>query len=1346
MCEQTMGRNKRMLLAAVIAAFALGALVLSTQVVSAETVAEGTCGTNASWVLDDGGTLTISGEGAISDYESPDETPWYEHTDSIKKVIVGLGITRIGSHSFDSLWNMSDVEIADSVTEIGYRAFIDSGIREVDLPESLVKLEGDAFAITGITTVTLHGKVTEIGSSVFWKCKSLEAVVIEEGVTAVGESMFMACSNLKSITLPDTITTIGSGAFYACSSLENIQLPEQITIIESSTFRDCSNLKSIMLPAGLKSIDSSSFSGCTGLQTADFPETLESIGEDAFRGCTGINSIIIPKDVSVIGNGAFTGCSNLESIIFQCPAPAVITSAIAAFTGTAYYPANDEFWDEETRTAWAPDATWVAEGNVDVTVVASGECGEHATWELTNQGMLYVRGTGQMADYDPNTVSPFYEYRSAIKKVIIEDGITSVGAVCFSGRGYTTVIESVELPETITSIGASAFNGCTSLKEIDLPDSVKSIGAYAFHNCGSLTEVTLPEGLEELGESAFGGCNALETIEIPDSLTALGDCAFEDCINLKSLSLPGNIDIIPGQIVRNCTSLESVRFRSMPPGRYISTAFSGFDGVIYYPENVEFWDEETRTAWAPNATWIANGNADVSIVASGDCGDNATWTLNSIGMLYVEGSGELRGYTSWEETPWYKYADDIKGVSLSNGIETIGEHMFEGCALSKVVFPNTLVVVKEYAFESCLNLKQVDLPNSLRTIEHGAFRSCGFNNHLELPEGLVEIGNYAFEGCSNVKTVSIPSTVLRIGQTAFGSGIGVPTALETVSFHCSAPAVNDGDVFEQFSGTVYYPEDDEFWDEAARNEWAPDANWVPEGKLNVTEITKGTCGNNTNWMLDSQGIIHIKGKGKMYDYSNVGIAQTNSPWNAYRKCIKKAVVEDGVTSVGAYSFGGCEGMLQLDIAKSVTTLGNFVLYETPKLKIIRLKCPAPLNVTNAFREFKGIITYPGDNASWTDKARNAWAPNATWKNGSTIVYDATGDTEMVDEGTGTATTIRDDEVQDVVDEIRFVKPEHVIVNAKVSEGTAKVKASTTQIPASIARAAEDVGATFAADTAVGKIALDHESVAGDIPEGTDSIELNITDRSGTDTLTLLHNVEFKTVKGGDQTNIIQLSGNAQLTLPNPKGIVKEDVINSQVEDEDGSFVDIKTVRGATTFTATTKRMGLLSSRVKKNLSNAKITGIASAYTYNGKARKPKFSVKMKDGTPVAAKNYSVTWKANKKVGTATVKITAKGNRFCGSKSKTFRINPKKPGRPIVKAGKKLIKVTMRTKVSTTGGTRYEVRYKLANKGKWKTIRTSKKTITIKKLKKGKKYKVRVRAMKGKYKSKYSSAATSGKVK
>ena len=77
----------------------------------------------------------------------------------------------------------------------------------------------------------------------------------------------------------------------------------------------------------------------------------------------------------------------------------------------------------------------------------------------------------------------------------------------------------------------------------------------------------------------------------------------------------------------------------------------------------------------------------------------------------------------------------------------------------------------------------------------------------------------------------------------------------------------------------------------------------------------------------------------------------------------------------------------------------------------------------------------------------------------------------------------------------------------------------------------------------------------------------------------------------------------------------------------------------------------------------------------------------------------------------------------------------------------MIKVTMKSGVSATGGSKYQVQYKLSGAGKWKTAaKTSKRTVTIKKLKKGKKYKVRVRAYKGKRKGKYSSTAKSAAVK
>ena len=65
--------------------------------VEAENAAEGICGENISWIIDSTGTLTISGEGDMTDWRSPDYTVWADYKNSISSVVIEEGVTSIGS-------------------------------------------------------------------------------------------------------------------------------------------------------------------------------------------------------------------------------------------------------------------------------------------------------------------------------------------------------------------------------------------------------------------------------------------------------------------------------------------------------------------------------------------------------------------------------------------------------------------------------------------------------------------------------------------------------------------------------------------------------------------------------------------------------------------------------------------------------------------------------------------------------------------------------------------------------------------------------------------------------------------------------------------------------------------------------------------------------------------------------------------------------------------------------------------------------------------------------------------------------------------------------------------------
>ncbi|MCH5187521.1 MAG: leucine-rich repeat domain-containing protein, partial [Oscillospiraceae bacterium] len=158
-------------------------------------------------------------------------------------------------------------------------------------------------------------------------------------------------------------------------------------------------------------------------------------------------------------------------------------------------------------------------------IMDSGTCGDNLTWVLDDEGALTISGTGDMTNwywYSDDSV-PWYDSYPYIKKVIICDGVTSIGYCAFY---KCTSLTSITIPDSVTSIGWSAFYNCTSLTSITIPDSVTSIGDRAFSGCTSLASIIIPNSVTSIGESAFYYCASLASITIPNSVTSIGYCAF----------------------------------------------------------------------------------------------------------------------------------------------------------------------------------------------------------------------------------------------------------------------------------------------------------------------------------------------------------------------------------------------------------------------------------------------------------------------------------------------------------------------------------------------------------------------------------------------------------------------------------------------------------------------------------------------------------------------------------------------------------------------------------------------------------------------------------------------------
>ena len=200
------------------------------------------CGDDLTWTLDENGTLTISGTGAMYDYSDASRAPWYNKRGSITAVSIEDGAETIGSNAFIHCNSLQSVTIPDSVTEIGESAF---------------------RLCTSLPGVALPDQLTTIGSYAFTGCGNLTDVTIPDGVTGIGPCAFHSCG-LTSVTIPDSVSVIEEYTFYGCANLDTVTIPESVTTIGKRAF-DESGVETVTIPASVTTIGDRAFAN-SGLE------------------------------------------------------------------------------------------------------------------------------------------------------------------------------------------------------------------------------------------------------------------------------------------------------------------------------------------------------------------------------------------------------------------------------------------------------------------------------------------------------------------------------------------------------------------------------------------------------------------------------------------------------------------------------------------------------------------------------------------------------------------------------------------------------------------------------------------------------------------------------------------------------------------------------------------------------------------------------------------------------------------------------------------------------------------------------------------------------------------------
>ena len=267
-----------------IGMFCLSMPIYATYV-QADTITKytGTAG-SLSWELDrTSGVFTISGDGAIPDYQTvrplnPIYPSWYQYRNEIRTIEFEGNITTIGTYSFYDCNNLVSTNIPDSVTHIYNDAFREcDSLKNVTLGDNVqyfgdrVFYEIDGTVDVYITNINNLVKNISFGSQWYWYIYDARYHIVDEFNQTVSE-----------LKLSNDITAIRPYTFANFVDLEKIEFSNNITSIGRSAFESCDLIESIILPEGVKTIGVDAFSSCSRLSTLIIPSSVTSIGEDSF--------------------------------------------------------------------------------------------------------------------------------------------------------------------------------------------------------------------------------------------------------------------------------------------------------------------------------------------------------------------------------------------------------------------------------------------------------------------------------------------------------------------------------------------------------------------------------------------------------------------------------------------------------------------------------------------------------------------------------------------------------------------------------------------------------------------------------------------------------------------------------------------------------------------------------------------------------------------------------------------------------------------------------------------------------------------------------------------------------
>ena len=275
----------------------------------------------------------------VIDKGTINETDWYalrQMPNLIYLDLSGLSIEEIPAGALYGCWQLETIVFPDALKYIRGNALRDTGVGELNFPESLSEITGgDNFRnCDSLTSVVIPDGVTSLPSNCFRACDNLHHVQLPHFLTDMGSECFRQC-DLYDVTIPGTLVGVSSYCFYDNNNLTDVTFEEGVTsYISYYAFDYCNRLgesSTVVLPSSMRSIGQEAFANCTAMTGILLNEGLESIENSAFSYCKGLTKIVLPSSLIYCLNYPFYGCDNITEITCLSLLPPTVRNNVITY-------------------------------------------------------------------------------------------------------------------------------------------------------------------------------------------------------------------------------------------------------------------------------------------------------------------------------------------------------------------------------------------------------------------------------------------------------------------------------------------------------------------------------------------------------------------------------------------------------------------------------------------------------------------------------------------------------------------------------------------------------------------------------------------------------------------------------------------------------------------------------------------------------------------------------------------------------------------------------------------------------------------------------------------------------